>query len=218
MISEAGSSTMKTAKVVHSPQSILRSGKIREISESQPNLSRTRTERDERFETLERKMEAIMAAISELKARRSRDSSPKSIISEEVRNVTKTKRATRETGYSSDETNAREANMQIANIGGMRFSRGGWIKNPFDELKFVGRNDKINPIRFLKRFNEIAKYERVDEIEQLYFFGKCLKDQAAMWFEIRDFACIYDAKNEFVKHFWGENQQAKFREDIPRKI
>jgi len=214
MSNEAGMSTTKTAKVVHSPPSTLRSGKIREISESQPNLnaeSRARTERDERVEILERKIELIMAAISEPKISKSRDNSPKSITSEEEKNSAKSERVT---GYASDETNTREANMQAINIGGMRFPRGGWIKSPFDELKFVGRNNKMNPIRFLKKFNEIAEYERVDETEQLYFFAKCLRDEAAVWFELKDYTCVYDAKNEFARHFWGENQQAKFREKI----
>jgi len=145
MISEAETSNMKAAKVVHSPQSRLRSGKIREISESQPNLNaegQTRTERDERFEILERKMEAIMTAMSELELRKSRDNSPKSVTSEEAGNTAKPRRVTRETGYSSDDNNAREANMQIATIGGMRFPRGGWIKSPFDELSLSDETTK----------------------------------------------------------------------------
>jgi len=35
-----------------------------------------------------------------------------------------------------------------------------------------------------------------------------------MWFDVQDFACVYDAKIEFVKQFWGENQQAKFHEKL----
>ncbi|KMQ91056.1 krab-a domain-containing protein, partial [Lasius niger] len=72
----------------------------------------------------------------------------------------------------------------------------------------------MNPMRFVKKFERVAQYEVRDDAEQLYFLGKCLKDQAAIWFELQDFDTIEDAKDEFIRYFWGEEQQAKFREKI----
>lgn len=72
----------------------------------------------------------------------------------------------------------------------------------------------MNPRSFLKKFNQIAAHERVDEIDQLYFFGKCMSNQAAMWFETREFQNITEAREEFANYFWGENQEAKFRKKL----
>ena len=95
-----------------------------------------------------------------------------------------------------------------------KLPKGGWLKNPFDELKFTGRNDPQNPIKFLRRFEKIAKYEEVGERDQLYYFGKCLRGAASNWYVVRDPEDIFEAKEAFIEYFWGEEQQNRFREDI----
>ncbi|KMQ84568.1 udp-4-amino-4-deoxy-l-arabinose-oxoglutarate aminotransferase, partial [Lasius niger] len=37
-----------------------------------------------------------------------------------------------------------------------KLPRGGWLKNPFEELTFKGRTDPQNPMKFLRRFEKIA--------------------------------------------------------------
>lgn len=96
----------------------------------------------------------------------------------------------------------------------VRLPRGGWLKNPFEDLSFAGSNDKVNPIRFLKRFNGIVEYENIKIDEQLYYFGKCMKGQALTWFEINEFEEIIEAESDFKEKFWGEEAQARFREQL----
>jgi len=60
-----------------------------------------------------------------------------------------------------------------------RLPRGGWIKNPFEDLSFRGKSDKQNPIRFLQRFERLASYERVSEEDQIHYFGQCMKANAS---------------------------------------
>lgn len=51
-----------------------------------------------------------------------------------------------------------------------KLPKGGWLKNPFEELKFFGKNDAQNPKKFLRKFENISRYEEVEEREQLYYF------------------------------------------------
>ncbi|XP_067213077.1 uncharacterized protein DDB_G0284459-like [Linepithema humile] len=97
---------------------------------------------------------------------------------------------------------------------GIRLPRGGWLKNPFEDIKFTGKSDAINPIRFLKKFESTAKYEGIKRSEQLHFFGKCMQEQASTWWELQDFMSISEAKEEFIKFYWGDDQQARFREKL----
>lgn len=91
---------------------------------------------------------------------------------------------------------------------------GRWLKNRFDDLKYTGRNDPQNPIKFLRRFEKIARYEEVGTRKQLYYFGKCLKGTAANWFDVRDPDNICGAKEAFTEYYWGEEPQNRFREEI----
>ncbi|KMQ89606.1 retrotransposon ty3-gypsy subclass, partial [Lasius niger] len=95
-----------------------------------------------------------------------------------------------------------------------KLPRGGWLKSPFEEITYKGRTDTQNPMRFLKRFEKIAIYEGVEEREQLYYFGKCMRGTASNWFDVRDPDSIKEAKDAFVEYFWSEEQQARFREEI----
>lgn len=135
--------------------------------------------------------------------------------------------ATKRTNDGEDgaslETNAkiRDHNMPInegtATAGyeaAWRLPRGGWLQNPFQELSFVGRSDRENPMRFLEGFERIAAYEGVEKKDRLYYFAKCMKDQASTWYELHRFDTIGDAKAAFKDRYWGEEAQAKFRERL----
>ncbi|KMQ83219.1 s68305 gag polyprotein, partial [Lasius niger] len=95
-----------------------------------------------------------------------------------------------------------------------KLPRGGWLKNPFEELTFKGRIDPQNPMKFLRRFEKIARYEGVGKNDQLYFFGRCMRGTASNWFDVRDPDDIDETIDSFTDYFWGEEQQARFREDI----
>ncbi|KMQ90526.1 reverse ribonuclease integrase [Lasius niger] len=95
-----------------------------------------------------------------------------------------------------------------------KLPRGGWLKSPFEELTYKGRTDTQNPMKFMKRFEKIANYEGVGANEQLYYFGRCLRGTASNWFDVRDPDSIDEAKESFIDYFWGEEQQARFREEI----
>jgi hypothetical protein len=133
---------------------------------------------------LEESVDRILDALQEFKvSRENRD--PREIIPSGDENARKT------------EPNATRASNDI------RLPRGGWIVSPFEDTKFTGKQDAINPMRFLHKFEGIAKYEAINEPEQLYFFGKCLMDQASVWFELQDFDNINEAKEKFTTYYWG---------------
>lgn len=132
-------------------------------------------------------------------------------ISNEKRNrceQRKTKIATAKNNTSDSDS---DESTQVTQI---RLPRGGWLKNPFDDIKFTGKTDSTNPVRFLRKFENIAKHERIRGAEQLHFFGKCLRDQASTWWELQDFDDIKDAKEQFLAFYWGDDQQARFREKL----
>lgn len=95
-----------------------------------------------------------------------------------------------------------------------KLPKGGWLKNPFDDLKYIGRADKQNPCKFIEKFEEIANYENVGSAEQLYYFSKCMRETALNWFDVREPKTIGNAKEAFLEHFWGDEQQSRFREEI----
>jgi len=95
-----------------------------------------------------------------------------------------------------------------------RLPRGGWLKNPFEDLKFFGRTDRQNPIKFIRRFKKIVEYENVGEIDQIYFFARCMRRSASTWFEVGEPDTIDEAKDLFIQHYWNEEQQARFREEM----
>lgn len=58
---------------------------------------------------------------------------------------------------------------------------------------------------------KIASHEAIPEEEQLFHFAKCLRGQAATWWELQECRDINEAKSEFKDQFWGEEAQAKLR-------
>lgn len=95
-----------------------------------------------------------------------------------------------------------------------RLPRGGWIKNPFDDLEFKGKTDKTNPMRFLQKFKRIAVYERVSDEEQLFHFGRCMKGAASQWYELQTAETMEELERNFRDHFWGCQAQMRFRQRI----
>lgn len=99
-------------------------------------------------------------------------------------------------------------------FGNLKLPRGGWLKDPFEEITYFGRTDKQNPIRFLRKFERIALYENISEADQLHYFGKCLRGSAASWFDVRKPVNIREAKRAFREYFWSDEHQARFRETL----
>jgi len=75
-----------------------------------------------------------------------------------------------------------------------RLPRGGWLKYPFEDIKYFGRTDRQNPIKFIKKFEKIVEYENVGEVDQIYFFARCMRGSASTWFEVREPDTIEEAK------------------------
>lgn len=48
----------------------------------------------------------------------------------------------------------------------------------------------------------------------MYYFGRCLRGTAINWFDVNEPETIEEAKRAFIEHYWGEEQQARFREKI----
>lgn len=99
-------------------------------------------------------------------------------------------------------------------LSGIKLPRGGWLKNPFEEISFVGRKDGQNLMRFVNRFERIADYEGVEECDKLHYFGRALRDNAAIWFELNEPETYSEAKRLFLEQFWGEEEQSRFRQRI----
>lgn len=50
----------------------------------------------------------------------------------------------------------------VQTLPGVRLPRGGWLTNPFEEIKYRGRKNELNLVRFVKRFERIAAREDID--------------------------------------------------------
>lgn len=109
------------------------------------------------------------------------------------------------------ETRAPEATT-INALPGIRLQHGGWLTNPFADLKFTGRTDKQTPLRFLEKFQRTADYEEIPDSERIYFFGKCMTAQAADWWELQNYATHADAIQGFKTFYWSDETQSQNRE------
>ncbi|XP_029669881.1 uncharacterized protein LOC115239478 [Formica exsecta] len=114
------------------------------------------------------------------------------------------------TAYARNSLGEGNTNM-LENI---RLPRGGWLMDPFAEIKYKGREDGQNPIKFLRKFEKIAEYENIDYKDQLHYFKKCMKGNASNWIEVNDPDYIEKAKESFREYFWGDEQQARFRKNL----
>lgn len=114
------------------------------------------------------------------------------------------------TAYARNSLGEENTNM-LENI---RLPRGGWLMDPFAEIKYKGREDGQNPIKFLRKFEKIAEYENIDYRDQLHYFKKCMKGNASNWIEVNDPDDIEEAKESFREYFCGDEQQARFRKNL----
>lgn len=96
----------------------------------------------------------------------------------------------------------------------LRIPRSGWVKDPFEELKYYGETDKTNPVIFLRRFENVAQHEGIPRDQQLYDFRRVLKGAAKHWIEAIDPIDIETAKKLFLEMYWGRAAQKIFRKFI----
>lgn len=69
-------------------------------------------------------------------------------------------------------------------------------------------------MRFVRRFENIASYERVNAADQLHYFARCMKEQAQTWYETQDFVSISEAKESFLIYYWSDEAQARLCEKL----
>lgn len=93
----------------------------------------------------------------------------------------------------------------------LRIPRSGWVKDPFEELKYYGETDKQNSVIFLRRFESIAQYEGFQREQQLYDFKRVLKAAAKHWVEAINPSDIQTAKKLFLEMYWGRAAQKIFK-------
>lgn len=97
---------------------------------------------------------------------------------------------------------------------GFRLPKGGWLTNPFGDLKYHGKKDELNPVRFLNRFERIAEREQIPEEDLVHYFTTCLKGSAAAWSDNREFVTFGEARTAFLDHFWDSVTQSQIRYKI----
>jgi len=95
-----------------------------------------------------------------------------------------------------------------------RLPLGGWLISPFQELKYSGRETDLNPVAFLKRYENIASREGVDQAEKLMHFPRCLTGSAANWYDAYDFTSYEEMKSLFLQRFWNESIQMRVRQQM----
>lgn len=100
--------------------------------------SRTEDKNTESFRDIRRRLEKL-------------ETRENGILPEE-RNREKT---TRETGDSA-RPDIKVGDNTVVNA---KLPKGGWLRNPFEDLRYSGRNDPQNPMKFLNRFEKMADYE-----------------------------------------------------------
>lgn len=92
--------------------------------------------------------------------------------------------------------------------------RSGRLFNPFYELEYIGGKDSKNPVRFIDDFERIAEYETVPEHDKLYFLGNCMRQKASDWWSLQKFRTYSETEKKFLKHYWGDESQEYFRQEI----
>lgn len=90
---------------------------------------------------------------------------------------------------------------------GLYLPRSASIFNPFANLRFAGAGDRTHPVLFLRRFVEIARFERMDSRSQLHYFGLCLNAAAATWWTTLCVGSIDEAIIAFKNKYWNTNHQ-----------
>lgn len=83
--------------------------------------------------------------------------------------------------------------------------------NPFENLKFSGRNDFTHPMRFIENFEFFANQEKLNDYEKQYFLGQALTNEANEWLKIHGYKKTYEElRNSFVNFFWNKEDQYRF--------
>lgn len=90
---------------------------------------------------------------------------------------------------------------------GLYLPRSASIFNPFTNLKFAGVGDKMHPILFLKKFQQIANFEQIDKRSQLHYFEMCLTGSASIWWGTRCIDNVEEAIEAFRHKYWNTSQQ-----------
>lgn len=88
------------------------------------------------------------------------------------------------------------------------------VNSMLQDISYSGRKDRTNPIRFLNKFEEVMEYEQVPEGEKRFYFARCLRGAAKNWYELHDFQSYRQARTGFKHFFWGQEDQARFRETM----
>ncbi|XP_029679911.1 uncharacterized protein LOC115245642 [Formica exsecta] len=180
---------------------------ITQVTAEAERLKKQNSKLREEIDELRRKLEEMRADRDD----RSAKTEQEEIEAEQrTRNARERGNQTREEEPMANPNNRKNVNM----IGNVRLPRGGWLTDPFAEISYKGREDGQNPIKFLKRFEKIAEYENIERRDQLHYFKKCMRGNASNWVEVSDPESIEEAKESFREYFWGDEQQARFRENL----
>jgi len=195
-------------RVKHSPVQT-RSGKKVDKSQVNENISETGEKKPELMiakimellETMNTRMEKSIE-IDILRAERKQAGME---IFEQSRGEKKTK--------IPDEGATMTRSNENANVlRALRIPWDGWLKNPFEEMSFKGREDRQNPMIFIERFEKIAEYEKITEEKQLHYFSRTLKGPAHDWFKMINPKTIHSAKSLFKDYYWNRKIQTMFRQ------
>lgn len=95
-----------------------------------------------------------------------------------------------------------------------KLPKGGYLQSPFEDLRYGGKDSHMNPMAFVRRFENIATREEMSAEDRLYWFLRCLKQTAASWFESHDFESIEKALSQFKERFWNQSAQDKIRRQL----
>lgn len=94
------------------------------------------------------------------------------------------------------------------------YPKGGALLNPFSQLRFTGNRSKLHPMNFLRKFRGMARFENMPSNQLLYYFGNCMTERAAVWWESTSHEHIEEAYAAFVSKYWSKTHQAELSREL----
>lgn len=140
---------------------------------------------------------------------RSQPPSPEAEISfsRSERNLTREGVGCPSSGRNGVEAGREETRGYARSHPGLYLPKSASIFNPFANLRFTGVGDRLHPVLFLRKFQEIARFEELDSRTQLHYFEQCLTGTATMWWNTRTICSIEEAITAFKEKYWNTSQQ-----------
>ncbi|XP_020293938.1 uncharacterized protein LOC109859790 [Pseudomyrmex gracilis] len=97
-----------------------------------------------------------------------------------------------------------------------RIPHGGYLMNPFGDVKFKGKDTGLNLMTFLRRIDRVVLREQMNSDDVLFYLPQNLTGTAANWYDSLDVETYEEFKTQFIQRFWSQATQSRIRGKLYR--